>query len=125
MDFLSQPPWLELRLQIPDKEDGGVVQGGVVSCGKQTYLVVLVDLIHAALTFLLSNDFAGVLHNNLAGLKTPAGPYAKAARACVDNLDTHAIAAALLVTVLQVLEGPVLAVLAADVAVCVVALVQD
>jgi hypothetical protein len=91
---------------------------------KKTYLIILVLFVHPALTFRFRDDLARVLHDNLVGFETAVAADAVAAVTRLDNLHTDTVPAALLGALLQVLKRAVLAMVLAEVAVCVIALVQ-
>lgn len=89
-----------------------------------TDLIVLVNLVHAALAFLFRNDLNRVLHDDLIWLKAAiaANPVPPVAR--LDDFHAHAIPAALLGAFLKILEGAVLAMRLADIAVRLIALIE-
>lgn len=89
-----------------------------------TYFIVLVLLIHATLTLGLSDDLTRVLHDDLVGLETAVAPHAVSTIRGLENLNTNAESTTLLGTLSQILECAVLAVVLANIAVGVVALIQ-
>lgn len=62
---------------------------------RSAYWVVLVTFIHAALTLLLGDDLAAVLHNDLAWLKSSKSTNPVTSCASLDNLNTNFEGAAL------------------------------
>jgi hypothetical protein len=89
-----------------------------------TYLVILVDFVHSSFAFLLGDDLARILHDDLVRLEAAIAADAVAAVGRLDDLDSHAVLAAPGSPGCQVGKGSIRAARLADVAVCVVALVE-
>ena len=99
-------------------------EGGRPGQDSKAYLVVLVPRVHPVLAFLLRDDLAGVLDDDLVGRKGPVAPDAVAAVGRLDHLDADVVFPARLAPFLQILEAAVRARLRADAAVVVVAFVE-
>lgn len=90
----------------------------------ETHLVVLVLLIHSTFTLLIGNDLACVLHNDLVGFKAAVATHTISSVFGLEDLNTYAVTTSLLGSFCEHLESSVLAELFADVAVCLITLVQ-
>jgi hypothetical protein len=89
-----------------------------------TNLIILVFLVHPAVTLFYRDDLARVLHDDLVGLKAAVAADAVASVSCLKDLNAHAVSTALLGPCLQRLEGAVVAELLPNVAVGLVTLVE-
>lgn len=89
-----------------------------------TYPSVLVLLQRASIAFLLIDDLSSVLNNDLIRLKGTVGTDPEAFSMRRHDLDSDVILASRLAALLEVSKGPVAAVLAAQVAIGALALVQ-
>ena len=78
---------------------------------KGAHRIVLVDFVHAPLTFLFSNDFTRILHNDLVGFETTIAAHAIASIGGLDNLNADSVLSAGSTTFCEVSEGAVGAVL--------------
>ena len=89
-----------------------------------THIVVLVLIVHASFTFLLRDDFTGVLHDDLIGLEIAVAPDTVATVRSLDHFNTNTILATLAATCCQISKGAIVAMLLSDVAVVVIAFVK-
>ena len=87
------------------------------------YLIFLVDLLHAALTLRLCNDFSSIFHNDLVRLKRSHGSHTVAAVFRVDHFDAIIVAVAF-GTSPKFGKGTVATLLRSQSAVCAVTLVS-
>jgi hypothetical protein len=90
----------------------------------QTNLVGLVFFVHSALALGLGNDLAVVFHNDLAGFEAAVAPDAVAAVRRLEHLNADPVLVTPEPALRQVGKRAIGAVRPANVAVCVVALVQ-
>lgn len=88
------------------------------------YLVVFVPVFHALFAFVLRNNLSCVFDNDLVWLKCTIASDTVSPICCLDDFDADVVLPALFVALLETFKGPIVAVIGADVAVCVVAFVE-
>ena len=90
----------------------------------QTYLVVLVILIHASITFIFCNNLASILDDDLMRVKAAVASYAVAAISSLDDFDTNPVLATALPAFLQISEGAIGAMTLTGCAIVVITFVE-
>jgi hypothetical protein len=90
----------------------------------KTYIIVLIVLIHAPVTFIFRNDFSSVLNDDLISIEASIASHSIATINRLDNLNTNSILAAPFTTLLKISKGTVGAILTACSTVGIVTLVE-
>jgi hypothetical protein len=90
----------------------------------ETYLVVFIDLCHAAFTLLLGNYFTSVLHDDLVRSEASVASYAISTVRGFDHFNTNSILSTPVSSCCQIGERTVGAILLASIAILLITFIQ-
>ena len=88
------------------------------------YLCIFVELMHALITFFLSDDLASIFHDDLVWLKCPIRPNAMSTINGLADFDTDSVFPTSFGSLTQLFKGTICAMFWSDVAIAIVAFVE-